>query len=672
MAEIVSKNPVTEAGQKTVSSRSHYSLGAPRLNTYRFGEYGCMDSVEVVPDDRNFQVALRHKLMTYTLGQPLLSKALIKKDCFYVPAQCILPLNWDKVYTNPLHGDDVDAGEVGCSVVGFTQKVSNVFAAVSSSFIELAESSNANTTKLEYILKYWLAGEMFFSNGCLLHQLGVKLSRLAHVTDHTNFSFDQGFDSQMASLVEYVKYFVVSEPSNEELLYVYMNKDDLNAAARSSRKCSFREFLAFARDGYSWSVTNVVLNSGKSSLPVPYTFYVDDRTATDVSLARVAAYQIVCAHYYSNDKIDYVYDANLYRQNVYDCILNYIDNNFVGDASILLNENFFTLNGSRYQYDHLSARYFNYLCTNYSNNADEANYLSNLLDFWYLCDYFRLLFGFNRSLRFADYFTNAKSAPLAVGDKNVAVGSNGVNVIDMVRGIQVNRFLNAVNRFGRRISEYTKGLFPGVHQSPDFHDPFFLGHTTDTIGQQQIENTGDGQRDQNSLTTILRSDAGQYAFETDFEKPGIFVSIIYFDIERVYSSGIDRAVQHVDRYDMFNPFMQFTGDQDIRVDEFMTDGVGTLGYGLNYLEYKTRVPQCSGGFVENLPGYAFLAEEGRHLDEDGSIHVSPSFIRSLPSEIDDLFTSLTGYSLGSYFHFIVVNNNSIEVDRPMVYAPSLL
>ena len=94
MPEIVAKNPVTEATEKHVVSRSHFSLGAPRLNTYRFGEYGCMDAVEIVPDDKNFRVMLRHKLLTYTLGQPLLSRALMKKDLFYVPAPCILPPNW--------------------------------------------------------------------------------------------------------------------------------------------------------------------------------------------------------------------------------------------------------------------------------------------------------------------------------------------------------------------------------------------------------------------------------------------------------------------------------------------------------------------------------------------------------------------------------------------------
>ena len=39
-------------------------------------------------------------------------------------------------------------------------------------------------------------------------------------------------------------------------------------------------------------------------------------------------------------------------------------------------------------------------------------------------------------------------------------------------------------------------------------------------------------------------------------------------------------------------------------------------------------------------------------------NISPDFIRSRVSELDEFYLSLTGYSLGSYFHFIsmIVNN----------------
>lgn len=676
MAEIVSKDPVTEAGQKTVSSRSHFSLGAPHFNTYRFGEYGCMDAIEIVPDDRNFRVALRHKLMTYTLGQPLLSKALLKKDCFYVPAQCILPRNWDKVYTNPLRGDDVDASKVGSTVVDFSGKIAQCFDAASSCLVELSESNANNNVKLEYYLKYWLDAEMFFSNGSLLNQLGIKLAPLCYVVNHLEMSFDKGFDAQMNSLSGKVNYFTVnmSDRDGNEISYrVYVSALP-STFDRQIRCLTLREFLCLARDGFDWTVMSVVLESGVSALPVPYTIAVLDDRPIDVNLARPAAYQICCAHYYSNDKIDYIYDANLYRQNIYDCLIHVFDdsdNLQTGDEFV--SNCFFTMNGSKFEYDYLSAYCFDVVCSELIRTMDEADYVSSLKDLFLASDYWRLLFGFNRSLRFADYFTNSKSQPLAVGDYNVAVGQNGVNVISMVKGIQQNKFLNAVQRFGRRIAEYTKGLFPGVSVTPDYHDPFFLGHTTDVIGAQEIENTADEQRARNSITTILRSENGQYGFETDFEKPGIFVSIIYFDIERAYAAGVDRAVQHVDRFDMFNPFLQFTGDQEIRGSELTTISTGYVGYTLNYMEYKTRVPQVSGGFVEFLPGYAFLSDFERHVDDQGNIHVSPSFIRSSPTELDKFYTSLAGsFSLASYFHFIVMLDNQIEVDRPMAYAPSLL
>lgn len=86
------------------------------------------------------------------------------------------------------------------------------------------------------------------------------------------------------------------------------------------------------------------------------------------------------------------------------------------------------------------------------------------------------------------------------------------------------------------------------------------------------------------------------------------------------------------------------------------------------MEFKQRYNQCAGGFVENLPGFAFVA-----VDERGSKSViTPDFIRSVCSEFDDFYVSLTGYSNGSYWHFIVDNYNDCSGSRPMAYAPSIL
>lgn len=661
MPEIVSQNPVNNPDVKQVNTRSLFHLGAPRLNTYRFGEYSPFDALEIVPNDKNVRMSLRHKLRTYTLGQPLMSKSMLKKDLFFVPMEAILPLNWDKVYTNPVIGDDVDASQVGCTVEKFSEKVGQFFFDYQEIISNEFDLYPDRVSTLDYIFHFLLGLEMFYSNGSLLHSLGVKISNQCHTLTK---SFDRAFDDYCAACIGHYESFTVTGLS-EDPVTVLM--DGANPLIGNS--IDFRTFLCLARDGFSWYISSVKYRSGKTpiGLQPPY-FSFEFRNAsqqtsdTSVNLARFWAYQIVCAHYYSNDKIDYIYDANLYRQNVYDCLYRHYSAGTLSDIDVN-----FILNGSEFRYDYLSALYFNKVLSSPYSVAD---------DYKYALDYFRLVFGYNRSLRYVDYFTGAKSQPLAVGDVSAAVANNQVSAIDITQSIQKQRFLNAVNRFGRRMSEYVSGLFPGLKQAPDYHNPFFLAHTTDTIGVQEVENTGEAQvNNPNSVTSVLRSDAGQYAFETDFDRSGILIGIMYFDIERAYSDGVERLVQHVDRYDMFNPFLQFVGDQDVRGNEITSIGAtegNTFGYQTRYMEYKQRYAQVSGGFVENLPGYAFLADESRISKQMGAFHVSPSFIRSVQTELDKFYLSLTGYSLGSYFHFIVVHDNQLDASRPMAYAPSIL
>lgn len=672
MAEIVNKNPVNDPTQKGVHTRSTFDLGQSLANTERFGEITPRFALEVTAGD-HLPYRFSHNLRTYTFKAPHMGTIRRNEDAFFVPAECILPLNWDKVFTNPLLGEDVDASRVGCTVVGFTKYVASVFDAISSPLsnqLSLASDEEDETythVAFEYVLKFLLGLEMFYSNGSLLSTLGAHLSSLVKLNGN---SVDKAIDLFFTGLPSTVKYFTVSEGLNQ--FYVNLSGSDLGL----SNVLSLRQFLEIARDGYaSWHIAGINYATAKSKSDLisfledfiePSIIYggVDDE-GLDLSLARFAAYQIVCAHFYTNDKIDYVYDANLYRQNVLDALYLYQD--------YRLDESFycpmvFDLNGSRFEYDSLSAAYFYAVC-------DDLSLMSDLVPVAIdaAFDYFRLLFGYNRSLRFVDYFTGSKSRPLAVGDVNVGVVSNQVNVVDVTRNIQRQRFLNAVNRVGRRISEYVKGIF-GVSQAPDYHNPFFLSHTSDELGAQEIENTGSEQREPNSVTSIMRSASSRYQFEFDGDRVGILIGVVYYDIERYYFNGIEKLMTHVDRYDMFNPFMQFTGDQPVDGSELdVRYGGLTFGYQMRYSEYKQRYNQCSGGFVEFLPGWIFKANETEDNNRGiWNTNISPSFIRSKPSELDPFYERLTGYSLASYFHFIVINDNACEGSRPMAYAPSIL
>ena len=548
MPEIVNKNPVNDPSQKGVHTRSTFDLGQSLANTERFGEISPRFALEVTSGD-HLPYRFSHNLRTYTFKAPHMGTIHRNEDAFFVPAEAILPFNWDKVYTTPLLGEDVDASKVGCTVVGFTGLVCDaflgLFGAVRSAiqYASDEEDESYTASALEMHLKSMLGLQMIYSNGSLLSSLGAHLSPLVSLTTG-NLSCDRAFDQFILNLHDCIQYLTISEGQNS--YYVKFADEDLGLA----NVLSVRQFLEIARDGFgSWSISGISYLDGmdKSDL-LPYLEAFaeptiipgdDNEQGIDLSLARFFAYQIVCAHFYTNDKIDYVYDANLYRQNVYDAIVNYFASAY--DLSVDDLPLSFMLNGSNFQYDFLSAEYFRKICLDVQYADSSPTSISPFLD------YLRLIFGYNRSLRYVDYFTGSKSRPLAVGDVNVGVVSNQVNVVDVTQNIQKQRFLNAVNRVGRRISEYVKGIF-GVQQAPDYHNPFFLSHTSDVVGAQEIENTGEGQRDPNSVTSIMRSASSRFQFDFTGDRVGVLIGVVYYDIERYYYKGIEKLMQHVDRY----------------------------------------------------------------------------------------------------------------------------
>lgn len=626
--------------------------------TPTFGKYFPIMSLEVVPDDG--PIKFRNKITTrsLTLSEPLLQDISLKKDFFEVPMQAILPFNWDKIYINPVKGDDVDASKCNCVVDGLASKA---FSAFYFSFLSLGESSVLNSTTTTYFSKFikiLLFGEKFFSSGCLLAHLGISFADYCNFyIDGKALSFDAFFDYVYTSVI--APYF-----ENGGFINVVDGTDDYRFVVDDI--ISWRYFLDMMRShGDSLRISSSEDDSSVFSFDLSQ--FADlsilvspgSRTKSQVvNLSRLYAYQLVCAHFYTNDKIDYVFSAELYREHIYSLIKEVCANN-----NITLND-FFYYNGMSCQYDRLSGYYLSTILdavAGYDVSVDSVYY------------FFENIFGFNESLRFKDYFTGAKSQPLAVGDVNVAVSDSKVSVIDVTRNTAVQKFLNSVNRLGMRFDEYIRGIFGVDKVNRDYHNPAFLAHTNDVVFTAEVENTGDLQFSKpNSVTSVLRGSSENYEFTYYADRPAILIGIEYFDIRRAYMYSQDRLTTHVDRFDMFLPDLQFIGDQPVLFSELCStlSPAYVFGYQLRNMEYKQAYDTAVGGFVSgSLPGWLFTFDPTRIESEH---FINPYFIRSHSTELDKFYLSLTGTSLGTYFHFIQKSEMFIEARRPMVYAPEIL
>lgn len=117
-------NQQNEVQVSAPRSHSKFDLSKHIFGTYRFGELAPTYVMECVPKDKN-PLRSRHNIRSYTMKAPLMQDVSMFKDSFAVPMRAILPLNWEKLYTNPVIGDDVVAGNVGTTVEDFIHIVIN-------------------------------------------------------------------------------------------------------------------------------------------------------------------------------------------------------------------------------------------------------------------------------------------------------------------------------------------------------------------------------------------------------------------------------------------------------------------------------------------------------------------------------------------------------------------
>lgn len=666
MSEIVNSNPQNANPHKGVNTRSTFPLQYHSFDTFRFGEYHPHFVMEGVAKDK-ISFRSSHDLRSYTLGAPLMEDISMKKDYFNVPMTAILPNNWDKFFANPVKGQDVPA-DCGPSVAGFYEIYNTLMGNACTRLRALVASGStfSDTQIITAVLRFIVLGEYVFSSGSLLASLGVHCHQYFwYVHDGARRNFDYLVDKLVdtLNLVD----SVVASTSNSQPIQCKIGNDPT--------RFSTRDLLQLFRTDPAARVTTVNLVTGQTLtvfkaavlgvLPTSSDFILD-RVVKPLNCSRLAAYQLVVAQFYTNDSIDFVFDANRYRQ-----LMWYYYHQLSTDYPT--RTEYFTVNALQYQYDAFSGHcILNMLQSAASGVTVDLLYSLGGNYSVYVLSFISGVFAYRRSLRFKDYFTGSHSQPLAVAD--ASFDASNTSVIDITKNIQKQRFLNAVNRVGARLEDYMQEIF-GSKLAPDYTKPFYLGHTSDVIFGAEVENTGAAQQSNaNSITSNLRSNGSRYEFSFEPDRDCIVIGLTYFDIARSYSKTIDRQTMHLDRFDWFNPFMQFIGDQPIYFNELNPDVNQTptadqaFSYEFRHMEYKQRFNVVAGGFVSALPGWAFIADQKYSWDSA----ITPDFIRSLNTELDRFYQSLTGYSLGTYFHFIVKNVNDCTASRPMAYSPSIL
>ncbi len=652
-------------GKNAPTSRSKFDLSYHNFITPSYGKITPFMSLETVAGDK-IPIRSTHKVRSYTLKSPLMSDVYMQKDFFAVPMECILPLNWQKIFANPVVGDDVNAVECNCTfdpsillpnftnVISYFGKGAGWLPAKGLNYLFLAEKLLSKGSLFSnFGINLW--SSFFYNHGTFVDSANQYSASVQDGSD---------FDDIIDVVLGYFRHLILGDANSEKLVatvkYVQLDSGLTDGYVIKSRTFSpkdssdvsyFEDLMDFCRENY---LTEFSING-------PYTSYgaeingfnlSDGTQSINLNIAPIAAYQICCAHYFTNDRIDYIYSAELYRQMMRGFLTNYSSATF-------------EYNGVPMLYDELSGHWIYAMCELVTGGATN---LETYKAWYYLIN----LFNVNNSLRFSDYFTGSHLTPLAVGSTDVSVNTNQVSVIDITRNIQIQRFLNLVNKTGRKFEEYVGKLF-GTYVAPDYHNPIYLGKIRDKVISYETENTGAAQQtNANSVTSTFSSTGNNFALEFDSDRPCILIGVCSFDIPRVYSRTVSRDALHIDRFDYYNPFMQFIGDQDVNTLELgFSRGDREFSYQSRHAEYKTKYPICSGGFAKQnvLPSWQFVAD----LQYEASDTLDANFIRSRRSELDKFYVVLTGESPATRFHFICDFFNDLSsVSRPMVANPNIL
>lgn len=628
-----------EPHKSYIQKENEFDLSHSQFATLRYADVHPFFFMDALPSD---QLPFRsfHELRSYTLQSPMLSDLKLHKSFTMVPMEAILPNTWERFIVNPTKGDDVPE-DVYCRfpVVGV---------AVGALAIGMAHEDIPS--RITDLIKSIIVCESVFSSGSLLASLAMDFSKCWP-------DFDTFFDTVF---VPFIKVAPISVDVNMGDVTYSVTLNQLVADLNSSiMLTNVHDFLDILRDGakINYALIDDSSYEAEYTALMNYLFGIDSIFSPSIQdlpefkfdISKPIAYQLSCVQIMTDDSIDDIFTPALFRDMIYE----------------LTDPKFFTYNGSPVQYDAFSEAVLFAAV-----NPDELMSVDKIYQLY------TLLFSYRKSLKYGDYFIDARPEPYAVGDMSAEVKDGSVSAIDSTRSILAQRFLNWSNRVGNKLHDYILAL-TGVVPTARTTEPKYIIHEVFDVNGFEVENTGSEQRDNVSVTTHLKTQDSRYMFDIQVNDYCIILGLAHFDVKRIYSGGVDRSNLKSNRFDYFNKFFQYAGDQDIKRIELssaLMNPDDAMAYTTRHMQYKTAVSRAVGGFTNgSLPSWAFVNDETKEeIHGVGLFGINSDFIRNHNGEFDRFYGPLTGYSLGTYFHFIVKFNNIANMKRQMAVAPDIL
>lgn len=705
-------NPLNDPKFKEIQGYNNYDLTNMQAISPRFGEVTPNTVFETVPGDRHMLHG-NCKTVLNQIDANLFSQVNEYMDYFYVPMRCVFPINYEKIVPNPTKGVDLPWKALPqipllAFLKNFVDGVhtvrildapdSYVFDSSVSDAITVALDPEADEpTVFSFALNQFLYLATVISRGQLLDYLGYSLDLplsqegfsddglyrpyVSVLQQKIDALFDSLLSDGTTSFTPALRGFDFSDSpigfrNNEYVIErsprPFYLKVKYIPAPGQWRLDSFRAslydcferglFIDIALTEDHIPVVRKAMQEVYDALFSLGRFYIPDESTAEpfsdggfINPLRVASYQLSVAEYMTNDSVDNVYTAELYMQNLRSIM-------FPSSGGVS-QEPTFDYNGVDTEFDLLTT------------GAFEKAFFDELFDGAPLRSqvFASVFLMLRRSLRYGDYFSTGRPNLLAVGQLGIPVNTQGqVSPIDVTKNLVMQRFLNAVNWVGSRFVNYVTALF-GVKPSDTGCHPTFIAHRKVALEIDTVTNTAG---DQGRQSTNLIGTTDSNAIDVFIDDFGCIIGVTSFDVLPMYPSGIDRNFTNSDRYSMFNSMLQNVGDQEIQLSEISgipKTNSTVFAYMVRYAQYKFGVSRAHGAFVNSLPGFVMKYPWQSLVDSgDGSVRISPDFIRDKPYFFDQFFAQRTGLSPAAYYHFQVPVTNQHSAARKMQYQPPVL
>lgn len=731
MSEIKNKfhagDPIVDSESSVHRSHSTFNLSRRHLSSSRFGEVAPRLALDIVPDDR-ISAGCGTSIDTFTLSERFRGDVRQHRDTFFVPYRAIYNRSYDIVVPLNTRGSEpsFESQKTPFCAIDYRRIVHALLNLKYDAPVVPDPSSGIYLQEQRefagYLLQNILGATWLFSPDSLPSELSMPtyVGQFMRSFMSIRDSMPESIASltTMTALIEELYgllpamtlSFSVEDVSNPDAVASRVTirfssdasaRPDVYSADGATRQASWRDFPqvyrlfgAHARfeslEGGvdSWQAAVDAMEGYRRA--ARYAFFLTQDEAPLPSLSsevakdfawnytRLIAYQMSMAQYYTEQDVDDIFSARRWYELMDSLCRDVMSVNYDSYTKQ-------TLNGTAYMLEPYAGGPLTvmlYLAFNSSSSSAWINFFTQgpsgndshmpLL---------AALFGKAQSLRYRDYFIGARPQPLATGsdDLSVYVPVNSenspatVSAVDMSRAIGVQRLLNFANSVGRKARQYVSKLF-GVDALSDSLSVIYLGSVVNSLHALETDNTGEAQvSDPTSSTSVLRSRDASYQFNYAFKDYGVLLSVIRYSARYSYFGTADRTTLMTTKYDLYNPFMQYQGDQSIRRQElFGTTDSSPYGYVTRDLQYKTAVDIATGAYQDETLSRFNIIQDWTLSGGWSLEFVNLANIRQFDFEFNKYFVALVARSPATYFHFLDTSNWDIKMARDMAAMPKIL